>query len=69
MSDVSWESSEDISEDIEAPTDDVVEQHQTLPGEPEPGSLPEFELPDEADEADAAEQHIEVGDDEDENYR
>ena len=66
MSDVSWES----SEDIEAPTADAVEQHQSLPGEDdgEPTDSGQFELPDEADEADAAEQHQEVSDDED-NYR
>ena len=54
MSDVSWDS----SEDIEAPTDDAVEQHQPLAGEDdEPAEPEQFELPDEADEADAAEQH------------
>ena len=64
MSDASW----DASEDIEAPTDDVVEQHQPLPGQDdEAGSVP-FELPDEADEADAAEQYLEVSDDDD-TYR
>jgi hypothetical protein len=65
MNDASWDS----SEDIEAPTADAVEQHQSLPGEDEEPAEPEsFELPDEADEADAAEQHVEVSDDED-NYR
>ena len=61
MSDANWES----SEDIEAPTADAVEQHQPLPGADD---SEQFELPDEADEADAAEQHVEVSDDED-NYR
>ena len=64
MGDVSWDS----SEDIEAPTADAVEQHQPLPGESDEPELPDFELPDEADEADAAEQHMEVDDDED-DYR
>lgn len=65
MSDGSWDS----SEDIEAPTADAIEQHQPLPGEDdEPADSVPFELPDEADEADAAEQHLEVSDDED-NYR
>ena len=65
MSDVSWDS----SEDIEAPTDDAVEQHQPLAGEDDEPAEPEpFEMPDEADEADAAEQHVEVSNDED-NYR
>jgi hypothetical protein len=66
MSDASW----NASEDIEAPTDDVVEQHQPLPGQDdEPaGSVP-FELPGEADEADAAEQYLEVSDDDDDTYR
>jgi hypothetical protein len=65
VSDVSWNS----SEDIEAPTDDAVEQRQPLPGQDgEPAGATAFELPDEADEADAAEQHLEVSDDED-TYR
>ncbi len=66
MSDVSWES----SDDIEAPEADAVEQHQPLPGEDGNGAADSghFELPDEANEADAAEQHVEVSDDED-NYR
>jgi hypothetical protein len=67
VSDGSWES----SEDIEAPTADAVEQHRPLPGgddDGEPADSGQFELPDEADEADAAEQHVEVSDDED-NYR
>jgi hypothetical protein len=64
MSDASWES----SEDIEAPTADVVEQHQPLPGEEEQAEPAPFELPSEADEADVAEQYLEVGDDED-SYR
>jgi hypothetical protein len=65
VSDGSWDS----SEDIEAPTADAIEQHQPLPGEDdEPADSVPFELPDEADEADAAEQHLEVSDDED-NYR
>ena len=65
MSDGSWES----SEDIETPTDDAIEQHQPLPGTAdEPAGPVPFELPDEADEADAAEQYLEVSDDDD-NYR
>jgi hypothetical protein len=65
MSDASW----DASGDIEAPTDDVVEQHQPLPGQDDgPAASIPFELPDEADEADAAEQYLEVSDDED-TYR
>jgi hypothetical protein len=66
MSDVSWDS----SEDIEAPTADAVEQHQPVPGEPDVPELPtDFELPDEADEADAAEQHMEVDDEDEDDYR
>lgn len=65
MSDASWHA----SEDIEAPTDDVIEQHQPLPGQDdEPADSVPFELPDEADEADAAEQYLEVSDDDD-TYR
>ena len=65
MSDVSWDS----SEDLEAPTDDAVEQHQPLPGaDDEPADATAFELPDEADVADAADQYLEVSDDED-TYR
>jgi hypothetical protein len=65
MSDVSWDS----SEDLEAPTDDAVEQHQPLPGaDDEPAGAVPFELPDEADVADAADQYLEVSDDED-TYR
>ena len=65
MSDASW----DASGDIEAPTDDVVEQHRPLPGQDdEPADSVPFELPDEADEADVAEQYLEVSDDED-TYR
>ena len=64
MSEPSWDS----SQDIEAPTADAVEQHQPLPGEGEQAEPAPFELPDEADEADVAEQYLEVGDDED-SYR
>jgi len=64
MSETSW----DPSEDIEAPTADAVEQHQALPGEDEQPEPARFELPDEADEADVAEQYLEVSDDED-SYR
>lgn len=65
MSDVGW----DASEDIEAPTADAVEQRQPLPGQDdEPAGATAFELPDEADVADAAEQYLEVDDDED-GYR
>ena len=59
MSDVSREP----SEDLEAPTEDAIEQHQTLAGDDEQPELEDFELPDEADEADVAEQHEEVADD------
>jgi hypothetical protein len=66
MSETSWDS----SEDIEAPTADAIEQHQPLPGEDdEPVQSDDFELPDEADEADAAEQHIEVETDDEDDYR
>ena len=68
MSDVSWDS----SEDIEAPTDDAVEQHQKLPGDSDPDQpeTPEdFDVPAEADEADAAEQHMEIEGDDEESYR
>ena len=65
MSDVGW----DASEDIETPTADAVEQRQPLPGQDdEPADAVPFELPDEADVADAAEQYLEVDDDED-GYR
>jgi hypothetical protein len=64
MSEPSW----DPSQDIEAPTADAVEQHQPLPGEDEQAEPVRFELPDEADEADVAEQYLEVSDDED-SYR
>jgi hypothetical protein len=64
MTDASWDS----SEDIEAPTADAVEQHQPLPGQDEQAEPAPFELPDEADEADAAEQYLEVADDDD-SYR
>ena len=66
MSDVSREP----SEDVEAPTEDAIEQHQTLAGDDEEPELEAFELPDEADAADAVEQHEAVADDEDEDaYR
>jgi hypothetical protein len=66
MSEVSWDS----SEDIEAPTADALEQHQPLPGEePEPEQPEDVELPIEANEADAAEQHIEVEADDQDDYR
>ena len=66
MSDVSREP----SEDLEAPTEDAIEQHQTLAGDDEEPELEPFELPDEADAADAVEQHEAVADDEDEDaYR
>jgi hypothetical protein len=66
MSDVSREP----SEDLEAPTEDSIEQHQTLAGDDEEPELEAFELPDEADAADAVEQHEAVADDEDEEtYR
>jgi hypothetical protein len=60
MTDVSREP----SEDLEAPTEDAIEQHQTLAGDAEEPELEAFELPDEADAADAVEQHEEVADDE-----
>jgi hypothetical protein len=66
MSEVNW----DASEDIEAPVDDAVEQRQPLPGEDEEPADPEdFEVPSEVNEADAAEQHREVGEDEGDSYR
>jgi hypothetical protein len=64
MSDISPES----IEDPEVPIEDALEQHQPLPGEDkknEDEELEDFELPDEANEADAVEQHQEVDDDED----
>ncbi len=67
MSDISGE----FIEDPEVPTEDALEQHQPLPGEDDEAREPEdFELPDEANEADVAEQHQEVeDDDEEENAR
>jgi hypothetical protein len=69
MSDISPES----IEDPEVPIEDAIEQREPLPGEDdedqdeEPG---DFELPDEANPADVAEQHQEVKVDEDEDtYR
>jgi len=59
MSDISPES----IEDPEVPIEDAIEQHEPLPGEnDEDGSeeLQDFELPDEANPADAVEQHQEV---------
>ena len=65
MSDVSWDS----SEDMEAPTEDAVEQRQPLPGQDdEPAGAVPRDLPDEADVADVAEQYLEVSDDDD-TYR
>jgi hypothetical protein len=67
MSELNWDS----SEDIEAPTADAVEQRQPLPNEPDEPEAPEnnFDLPAEADEADAAEQHREIHDDDEDSYR
>ena len=67
MTDVSREP----SDDLEAPTEDAIEQHQTLAGDDEEPELEAFELPDEADVADAVEQHEEVADDEEDqdDYR
>ncbi len=59
MSDVSQEP----SEDLEAPTEDAIEQHQSLAGDEQGPELEDFELPDEADTADVVEQHEEVADD------
>ena len=57
MSDISGE----FTEDPEVPTEDALEQHQPLPGGDDEAEEPEdFELPDEANEADVAEQHQEV---------
>ena len=55
------ELSREPSEDLEAPSEDAIEQRQPLPGEDdaEP-DLADLELPDEADEADVVEQHQEV---------
>jgi len=66
MSDISPES----IEDPEVPIEDAIEQHEPLPGEDDQDSgekLEDFELPDEANPADVAEQHQEVQDDEDED--
>ena len=66
MSEANWDS----TDDIEAPIDDAVEQHHPLPGEAgEPGKREDFDLPAEADEADAAEQHMEVPEDDENGYR
>ena len=68
MSDLSGE----FTEDSEVPTEDALEQHQSLPGQVDEDGEPEdFELPGEANEADVAEQHQEVAaDDENEDaYR
>jgi hypothetical protein len=59
VSDVSGEP----SEDLEAPTEDAIEQHQTLAGDEEEPELEVFELPGDADVADAVEQHEAVADD------
>jgi hypothetical protein len=63
MSDISPES----IEDPEVPIEDAIEQHEPLPGEDDEDGheeLEDFELPGEANEADAVEQHqeVEVGD-------
>jgi hypothetical protein len=66
MSDISPES----IEDPEVPIEDAIEQHEPLPGEDDEDQdeeLEDFELPDEANPADVAEQHQEVQDDEDED--
>jgi hypothetical protein len=66
MSDISPES----IEDPEVPIEDAIEQHEPLPGEGDEDQdeeLEDFELPDEANPADVAEQHQEVQDDEDED--
>ena len=67
MSDISGEP----TEDLEAPIEDALEQHQPLPGKHEAEGPEDFEVPDEANEADVAEQHQEVQvDEEDEDaYR
>ncbi|MGI8451522.1 MAG: hypothetical protein ACR2MP_30925 [Streptosporangiaceae bacterium] len=67
MSDISWEP----IEDPEVPTEDAIEQHQPLPGEDEVGEPEDFEVPDEANEADVAEQHQEVavGEEDEDAYR
>ena len=67
MSEGNWDS----SEDVEAPIEDAIEQRQPVPGGPDVPERPaDFELPAEADEADAAEQHMEVAEDGDEeSYR
>jgi hypothetical protein len=62
--------SQEPSDDLEVPTEDAIEQHQSLAGDEEKSELEDFELPDEADPADVVEQHEEVADDEDEDaYR
>ncbi len=68
MTNVSW----DPNQDIEAPTDDVLEQHQLLHGEAgEEAGNQDFELPIEANEADAVEQHTEADteDEDEDDYR
>ena len=55
--------SQEPSEDLEAPTEDAIEQHQSLAGDDEEPELEDFELPGEADVADVVEQHEEVADD------
>ncbi len=65
MSDISGE----FNEDPEVPTEDALEQHQPLPGDDEAGEPEGFELPDEANEADVAEQHQEVRVDDEDAHR
>ena len=69
MSDISPES----IEDPEVPIEDAIEQHEPLPGQDDGDQgeeLEGFELPDEANPADVAEQHQDVQASEDEDtYR
>ena len=69
MSDISPES----IEDPEVPVEDAIEQHEPLPGEgggDQDEEQEDFELPDEANPADVAEQRQELQPDEDEDtYR
>ena len=54
--------------DMETPEDDAFEQHQELVGDDEQEDGPRREIPDDVDEADAAEQTRDIGYDDD-DYR
>ena len=72
MSDLSPETSQSL-EDPEVPVEDAIEQHELVPAEgggDRDEDQEDFELPDEANPADVAEQHQELQPDEDEDsYR